>query len=64
MSDEQSNTKTNDQKVDEEIIKNFDLMMNLEVLEEVDLWNELLTLVNLSESLSDKDALDTLESEK
>lgn len=47
------------QKTDEEIIKNLDLLMNLEVLEEPELWDDLVAIV-----ISDEDADAALESEK
>lgn len=45
---------------DEEIIKNLDLVMNLEILEESDIWGELTDLVTTEE----QDTSDILESEK
>lgn len=51
---------SNRQKIDEEIINNLDLVLNLETLEESDLWVDLTGLINLV----DDEALDDLESEK
>ncbi len=48
------------QKLDDEIIRNFELLQNLDVLEDTDLWDDLLGLV-----LADgTDAGDLMESEK
>lgn len=44
---------------DEEIIKNLDLLLNIEVLEESDIWDDLAELVNM-----DNQELSLLESEK
>lgn len=61
MTDLQNNTKNLDtQKTDEEIINNLDLVLNLETLEESDLWADLTGLINLV----DEEAIDDLESEK
>ena len=51
---------SNTQKTDEEIINNLDLVLNLETLEESDLWADLTGLINLV----DEEAIDNLESEK
>lgn len=61
MTDLQNNTKNlNTRKTDEEIINNLDLVLNLETLEESDLWADLTGLINLV----DEEAIDDLESEK
>lgn len=61
MTDLQNNTKNLDtRKTDEEIINNLDLVLNLETLEESDLWADLTGLINLV----DEEAIDDLESEK
>ena len=47
-------------KADEEIIKNLDLLLNIEVLEESDIWDDLAELVDMDSQ--DKPSLP--ESEK
>lgn len=51
------------QRSDEEIINNLELLINLDVLEESDLWGDLAGLV-IPESPVSKDGPDILESEK
>lgn len=47
-------------RTDEELIKNLDLVMNLDVLEESDIWDELTDLV----TTQDQDESDILESDR
>lgn len=42
-------SKTIVNKADEEIIKNLELLLNIEVLEESDIWDDLAELVKMDE---------------
>ncbi len=47
-------------KTDEEVIKNLELLLNIEVLEDADIWDEVMSVL-ISNA---KDSEDLLESEK
>ncbi len=44
---ENVDSKASVSKADEEIIKNLELLLNIEVLEESDIWDDLAELVNI-----------------
>lgn len=45
---ENVDSKANVSKADEEIIRNLELLLNIEVLEESDIWDDLAELVNMN----------------